>query len=67
MGRKLGEQHERETEGWSEWEGGVGVMKRSGRRRGREAERINNTQEATRSGLSRPAHRRGSESEGTSC
>lgn len=32
MERKLGEQHETETEGSSEWEGGVGGMRR--RRRG---------------------------------
>lgn len=30
MERKLGEQHEREMEGWSECEGGVGGMKRRG-------------------------------------
>lgn len=65
MERKLGERHETETVGWSEWEGGVGGVGEEEGRRGRE--RINNTQEATRSGLSRPAHRRGSESEGTSC
>lgn len=35
MERKLGEQHETEMEGWSEWEGGVGGMKRRGEEEGK--------------------------------
>lgn len=38
MERKLGERHETETVGWSEWEGGVGG---GGEGRGEEGEREN--------------------------
>lgn len=38
MERKLGERHETETVGWSEWEGGVGGVEEVGGRGGRERE-----------------------------